>query len=439
MTTIVRENGKFIAYSKGSPEKIFRLCGLDGDERSSIEKQITAWQKKACRIIAFAHRDFNETPAFNEEAIENKMTFDGFAAISDPLRADVFDAVIQCRLAGVDIKILTGDNIVTAAAIASELGVLSNGRTALEAREIESISDEELSLKLEKIAVIARSTPSIKMRVVNLLKKSGNVVAVTGDGINDAPALKNADVGIAMGISGTDVSKEAADIVLLDDSFSTIVKAVRWGRGIYENFKRFIVFQLTVNVSAVITVLVSVLIGLKAPFTALELLWINIIMDGPPALTLGLEPIRSDLMKRPPVKRSEDILSRPLLIRTGFTGLYITVVVLLQYVFNFLKVDEGQTNTVLFTLFTLFQLFNAFNCRQLQNESIFKDFFNNRIFLLVIVFTFVMQILIIQFASAFFGTVPLQLSLWLKIFTVSFSLIAVSETIKFTHKRLKTA
>ena len=430
MTTVVHSHNGFTAYSKGSPEKIFRLCGMDEKKRDEYEKQIAQWQQKACRVIAFARRDFDSEPSFEEEAVESGMTFDGFCAISDPLREDVYDAVSQCRLAGVDLKILTGDNIVTAAAIANELGVLDKDHIALEAWEIEEMPDEELLKKLAAIRVIARSTPAVKMRVVNLLKAQGNVVAVTGDGINDAPALKNADVGIAMGISGTEVSKEASDIVLLDDSFSTIVNAVRWGRGIYENFKRFISFQLTVNVSAVAVVLTSILLGFKAPFTALELLWINIIMDGPPALTLGLEPISGDLMKRPPVKRSENILSRPLLARIGLTGLYISAVFLLQYAFNFMRVAPDQQQTVLFTLFALFQLFNAFNCRELQGRSIFINFFKNRLMLAAMGLTFLIQILIIQFAGAFFGTVPLPLGLWLKLFAVSASIVAVSELAK---------
>jgi Ca2+-transporting ATPase len=430
MTTVVSSHNGFTAYSKGSPEKIFRLCGMDEKKRDEYEKQITAWQQKACRVIAFAHRDFYEKPDFQEEAVENGMTFDGFAAISDPLRGDVYDAVKACRLAGVDLKILTGDNIVTATAIADELGVLDKDHIALEARDIEALNDDELSRQLSKITVIARSTPTIKMRVVNLLKALGNVVAVTGDGINDAPALKNADVGIAMGISGTEVSKEASDIVLLDDSFATIVNAVRWGRGIYENFKRFISFQLTVNVSAVAVVLTSILVGFKAPFTALELLWINIIMDGPPALALGLEPIHGDLMKRPPIKRSENVLSRSLAVRICLTGLYISAVFLLQYAFNFLNAADEQKSTVLFTMFALFQLFNAFNCRQLHTDSIIKNFFSNRLMLAVTLCTFIIQVLIIQYAGAFFGTIPLPLDMWLKLFAVTFSVIVMSEIVK---------
>ena len=433
MTSIVKNGSNFTAYSKGSPEKIFSLCNIDEKTRKDIESKITVWQEKACRIIAFAHKELgnNEQIITDEKAVENSMVFDGFAAISDPLRADVYEAVSQCRLAGVDIKILTGDNIVTATAIANELGVLGEARTSVEARELEQLSDEELSQKLETIAVIARSTPVIKMRVVNLLKAKGNVVAVTGDGINDAPALKNADVGIAMGISGTEVSKEASDIVLLDDSFATIVKAIRWGRGIYENFKRFICFQLTVNIAAVITVLVSTtILGLKSPLSALHLLWINIIMDGPPALALGLEPISGDLMKRQPIKRSENILSPALLVRILLSGLYISVISLLQHKFDILGAGEEYAATVNFTLFALFALFNAFNCRELFTTTIFKNFFKNRLMLIVTFTTIAIQIVIIQFAGAVFGTVPLPLELWGKIFAVAVSIVTLSELIK---------
>lgn len=307
------------------------------------------------------------------------MVFDGFVAISDPLRSDVYAAVKSCRGAGVGLKILTGDNIITATAIANELHILDNGSVAVEAKDIADMSDEELSAKIQTISVIARSTPTIKMRIVKLLKAQGNVVAVTGDGINDAPALKNADVGIAMGISGTEVSKEASDIVLLDDSFSTIVKAVEWGRNIYENFKRFICFQLTVNLSSVIVVFTSILLGLKAPFTALQLLWINIIMDGPPALTLGLEPNYDDLMTRQPTKRGESIVSKAMLGRIAVTGVYMSVIFLCQYLFNFLDATTDQMPTVLFTLFALFQLFNAFNCRELHSNSIFKNLLKNKL------------------------------------------------------------
>lgn len=439
MTTISKVDGKIISYVKGSPECVFSMCSLSQSKQAEIETFIVKAQEKAMRVIAFAHKELLEMKDYEDDIhhndMERDMIFDGFVAISDPLRSDVYESVKHCRMAGVDLKILTGDNIITAIAIANELHILEDGRIAIEASDIADLSDEELLHMLPKISVIARSTPTTKMRVVKLLKSQNNVVAVTGDGINDAPALKNADVGIAMGISGTEVSKEASDIVLLDDSFSTIVKAIAWGRGIYENFKRFIQFQLTVNVSSVIVVLASILLGLKAPFTALQLLWINIIMDGPPALTLGLEPIYDDLMSRPPTGRSDNIISRTMFIRIGLTGLYISVIFLCQYVFNFLGASDREVTTVLFTLFALFQLFNAFNCRELHATSIFKHLLKNRIMLLVISITFLLQILIIQFAGAFFGTVPLGLFMWIKIFLLTFSVILISEFVKLFIRR----
>lgn len=434
MTTISKVDGKIVSYVKGSPECLLPMCDLSDDRLSQINTAIVAAEQKAMRVIAFAHKELDGLADYSEEAqhkqMESGMVFDGFVAISDPLRAEVSDAVKSCQSAGVGVKILTGDNIITAVAIAEELGLMTAGKIALEAKDIEEMTDAQLSEKLPDICVIARSTPAVKMRVVKLLKELGNVVAVTGDGINDAPALKNADIGIAMGISGTEVSKEASDIVLLDDSFATIVKAVEWGRNIYENFKRFISFQLTVNIASVICVFVSVLMGLKAPFTALQLLWINIIMDGPPALTLGLEPNYSDLMSRKPTDRAENIISKNMFIRIFTTGIYVSIVFLCQYHFNFLGAAPDEMGTVLFTLFVLFQLFNAFNCRELHTESIFKHLFKNKLMLGVVGLTFALQIVIIQFAGAFFGTVPLGLNMWLKLFAVSFSVIVLSELVK---------
>lgn len=434
MTTISKVDGKIVSYVKGSPECLLPMCDLSDDRLSQINTAIVAAEQKAMRVIAFAHKELDGLADYSEEAqhkqMESGMVFDGFVAISDPLRAEVSDAVKSCQSAGVGVKILTGDNIITAVAIAEELGLMTAGKIALEAKDIEEMTDAQLSEKLPDICVIARSTPTVKMRVVKLLKELGNVVAVTGDGINDAPALKNADVGIAMGISGTEVSKEASDVVLLDDSFATIVKAVEWGRNIYENFKRFISFQLTVNITSVICVFVSVLMGLKAPFTALQLLWINIIMDGPPALTLGLEPNYSDLMSRKPTDRAENIISKNMFIRIFTTGIYVSIVFLCQYHFNFLGAAPDEMGTVLFTLFVLFQLFNAFNCRELHTESIFKHLFKNKLMLGVVGLTFVLQIVIIQFAGAFFGTVPLGLNMWLKLFAMSFSVIVLSELVK---------
>ena len=332
---------------------------------------------------------------------------------------------------------LTGDNIVTATAIANELHLLGEDGVAVEAKEIDEMSDEELIEALKRIRVIARSTPMIKMRVVKLLKGEGNVVAVTGDGINDAPAIKHADVGIAMGIAGTEVTKEASDIVLLDDSFTTIVKAVKWGRGIYENFKRFIQFQLTVNVSSVVVIIVSIVAGFKSPFTALELLWINIIMDGPPALTLGLEPMRENLFDKKPTKRNENIISKKMFARIMLNGVFISVICLVQYFTDFLGAGKDGTATVIFTLFVLFQLFNAFNCRELDTTPMYKNLLNNKLMLGVFLLVLAIQFVITQFGKPVFGTVSLSMAMWGKMLLVALSVVIINEIIKLGMRIFK--
>ncbi len=432
MSTIVRENGECILYTKGNPEKILSLCANVGEtEKTDILRLMEEFQSKAGRLLAFSHKVLPGGYQGESQAeLEQNMLFDGFVVISDPLSPDVYEAIRTCRSAGIEVKMLTGDNIRTARAIAEELHMLDKDHIAVEAADIEKLSDEELKQELRRIQVIARSTPLVKMRVVKLLKEEKNVVAVTGDGINDAPAIKHADVGIAMGIAGTDVTKEASDMVLLDDSFSTIVKAVQWGRGIYENFKRFIQFQLTVNVSSVVVVIASILAGFQAPFTALELLWINIIMDGPPALTLGLEPIRADLLKHKPTKRNENILSKSMLIRIFANGFYISAIFMLQHFRNFLGAAPEEEATVLFTLFVLFQLFNAFNCRELDNTPMFRNLLRNKLMLGVFLLVLVLQFLITQFGAAVFETVSLSAAMWLKMLLTALTVIVLNEIIK---------
>lgn len=440
MSTIVRENGRLMLYTKGNPEKIISLCcDISQDEKKKLFSLMEDFQAQAGRLLAFAHKELPSYENESQETLEKDLAFDGFVVISDPLSPDVYDAIRDCRHAGIEVKMLTGDNIRTARAIANELHMLDDSHIAVEASDIDAMSDDELKEALKKIRVIARSTPLIKMRVVRLLKEDKNVVAVTGDGINDAPAIKHADVGIAMGIAGTDVTKEASDMVLLDDSFATIIKAVQWGRGIYENFKRFIQFQLTVNVSSVIVVIASILAGFKAPFTALELLWINIIMDGPPALTLGLEPIRPDLLKRNPTRRDENIISRGMLIRIFTNGIYISLLFMLQHFCNFLGAAPGEEDSVLFTLFVLFQLFNAFNCRELDDAPMYRNLMKNKLMLSVFLIVMVLQFVITQFGGAVFETVSLSALMWLKMLGTAFTVIILNEVIKAVRRGLTTA
>lgn len=440
MTTLARFDNQLMCYSKGSPEKILAQCKAFAN-LDSIKEQIKSYQAKAYRVIAFAQKEIplnTNTTKIEREKLESQMEFCGFVAIADPLREDAYEAIMECKRAGIALKILTGDNLETAKAIGNQLHLLNEHSIAIEAKEIEKLSQKELLKILPDITIIARSTPSVKMQIVNALKAQGNVVALTGDGINDAPALKHSDVGIAMGICGTEVSKEASDIILLNDSFATIVKAIEWGRGIYQNFQRFIQFQLTVNLSSVLIVLAAVVCGFTAPFSALQLLWVNLIMDGPPALTLGLEPVCKNVLDQKPTKRDSNIITRNMLALILSSGIFIAAMCLLQYFTNFLGASEEQKGTALFTLFVIFQLFNAFNARELNNHSIFSNLLGNRLMLGTFVLTFALQVLIVEFGGSAFQTQPLEFILWCKIICVGFSVILLGEITRlFLRKNSK--
>lgn len=449
MTTVVEKNDSYRVYTKGSPEKIIDLCNkiiidneiteFTNDLKRKIIKEITTLQEESKRILAFSHNKVS-LKKLNwdtiQDELEKDMIFDGFVSIKDPLRDDVNAAIEKCKQSGISLKMLTGDNIVTAKAIAKELNIIKEDSIVIEANEIDEMSDSELLKIIDKIVVIARSKPTTKMRIVNLLKEKKNVVAVTGDGINDAPALKNADVGIAMGITGTEVSKEASDIILLDDSFATIVKSVEWGRGIYENFQRFIQFQLTVNLVAVLTVFVCEILGLPLPFTTLQLLWVNLIMDGPPALSLGLESLRKHLMKQEPVKRDANIITKNMLSSIVLNGVFIVIMMMLVINKNILGGSIEDQSSIIFTTFVMFQLFNAFNSRELGNDSVFLNLLKNKTMLLIIGATFLLQVVITQFGGEVFRTSPLSVVMWCKILAYSFSVVIFSEVVRFTRRIL---
>lgn len=435
MATECFSGGKNVVYVKGAPEKILPLSDKKS-EAETILSEISVFQKKGKRVIAFARKENSSGCGVAEEIKQGGFVFDGYVVISDPLRKDVARSVEQCKNAGIDVKMMTGDNASTAAAIAMEAGIITSEDQVVMADEIETMPLEKLKEKIRGIGVIARSTPSVKLKVVEALKMSGAVVAVTGDGVNDAPAIKHADIGIAMG-SGSEITKEASDIVLLDDSFSTIVKAVSFGRNIYRNFQRFITFQLTVNVTAMLVVIISLLFGLVSPFNAVQLLWIDIIMDGPPALTLGLERGGKDVLSRKPVKRTDGIVTPKMFVRIVAQGAYMATLIVLQYLFDFLGAGINLVPTTLFCMFVIFQLFNAFNCRKLSGESVFEAIGNNKLMVVVFAVTFAFQILITQVLGGFFKTEPLPLVLWAKIIGVCSTCVLFSEVYKLFYRLMK--
>jgi len=454
MLSVARNGLQYTIYSKGAPEVILAQCDselVDGRtkafnqrRKAELERQINAWQSEGMRVLAFA---FKETPSKHEAMMTKdftgKLVFHGFVAISDPLRAGVAHAVETTQEANIETKILTGDNYFTAEAIGREIGIVAAGKRVVEASYIEGLTDEQLRHEIKSISVVARSMPATKLRIVGALQDNGEVVAVTGDGINDAPALTKADVGIAMGIAGTEVSKGAADIILTDDNFKTIVEAIKWGRGIYNNFQRYIQFTLTVNVIAFSIMILSQILGMTLPFTTVHLLWINIIMDGPPALALGMEPIRDSVMTRKPIRKKNNIINPYMLATIGLNSIFMSVVLFLQMRFNFLGADltnitahGSEFRTVMFSLFACLAIFNALNCREFGITSVTENFFKNKTALAMLTGTLILQIVATQFASGFFDSVPMSVSMWARIIATGFSVVVFSELLKFTIRSI---
>ncbi len=431
MATTIDVGGVKRKLIKGAPEKVLSLCKITEGQKNKILSDILTHQQKARRVLCFAHVDFSGEMDVNEE---QKFNFDGFVALFDPVRKDVKRAVNECFKAGIKVKILTGDNAETARAIAKELNLIDSDASVISAVELDKLDDEKFSSALKKLTVIARSTPSVKLRVVRALKSMGEVVAVTGDGINDAPAIKHADVGIAMGISGTEITKEAADVVLLDDSFITVVKAISFGRNVYKNLQRFILFQLSVNLSALLFITVCAIIGVQSPFNTLQLLWINVIMDGPPALTLGLESASGKLMNLKPVKRTDGLVDFKMLLRILFNGMYIGGIMLAQYFTNFLQIPTTEFAGAVFSMFILFQLFNAFNSRELGSGSIFSSIGKNKIMVFTFLAVFILHLLIVQGCPSLFEINSLSLISWIKTLAMSSSIVLVSEIYKYLYR-----
>ena len=426
MITTILDGEKTRKLIKGAPEKVIALCSLSQQAKKELLLEIEKKQKKARRIICFAHADE-----------ESAYYFDGYVSIVDPVRPEVKEAISECVRAGIKIKMLTGDNYLTASAIAEELKIISKSGEVVSASDIESLSDNDFKRVLNKIKVIARSTPQIKLRVVKALKEMGEVVAVTGDGINDAPAIKHADIGIAMGKSGSEITKEASDIVLLDDSFLSVVKAVSFGRNVYKNLQRFILFQLSVNLSALFFIMITAIIGIPSPFNTFELLWINVIMDGPPALTLGMERADKSLMNSSPVKRSDNIVSKSMLYRILFNGLFIGSIMILQHLTNFLAVSNMERSNATFSLFITFQLFNAFNSRELGLKSIFSGIHKNKVMALTFLGVFLFHFLIVQTLPVVFNVNPMSMVSWLKVIITASSVVIVSELVKLSIRAYK--
>jgi Ca2+-transporting ATPase len=443
--------GNAIVHIKGAPEVLLGRCqqvltpaGVVDIEplREGIGSTVQDYQSRAMRTLAFAYRDVDGPIAHEEvDSVAAGLTWLGFVAIADPLRSDVPPAIKACRDAGIEVKIITGDSPQTAREIASQIGLISpdSPANALQiGREFEGLNDDEASQSVVGLRVLARARPIDKMRVVRLLQASGDVVAVTGDGTNDAPMLRHANVGLAMGRIGTDAAKEASDIVLLDDSFKSIVSAVMWGRSLYENIQRFILFQLTINVAALGIALLGPFIGVELPLTVTQMLWINLIMDTFAALALATEPPHWDVMNRPP-RRAADFIVTPRMARDifGVAGIFLVVLVsMLLYILQDSAISDYELS-VLFTVFVMLQFWNLFNARCLgRDESAIRGIGENKAFLAIACAIFVGQVLLVQFGGALFRTVPLSLTHWLQIVTLTSCVLWAGEMRRW-YRRLR--
>lgn len=411
---------------KGAAEMILAMCShyydkrgivkvMDDKKRGQFGGLIRDMAAKSLRCIAFAYKQ-----ALQEKLEETGMILLGLVGLKDPCRPGVRRAVEVCRDAGVNVKMITGDNIFTAKAIAMECGILKPdedfNNAVVEGVTFRNYSHRERMDKIDIIRVMARSSPFDKLLMVQSLKKKGHVVAVTGDGTNDAPALKEADIGLSMGIQGTEVAKESSDIVILDDNFTSVVTVMKWGRCVYNNLQKFIQFQLTINVAALGINFVAAVASGKVPLTAVQLLWVNLIQDTFGALALATEQPTNDLLMKPPVGRSKPLITNVMWRNLISQALYqISVLLILQYKgSSIFGVDEKINNTLIFNTFVLCQVFNEFNARNMdkKNKFFFKGILKNRLFVGIIGITIALQVVMVEFLKRFANTERLDWGQW---------------------------
>lgn len=439
-------NGTEVLYVKGAPEIILARCSTIGksdgvfpkDEASAkeIESQLVSFQSRGMRTIGIAWRNGSLGSAdLSTEAVG--LTWMGFAVIDDPVRPEVPKAIRSCIDAGIEVKIITGDNTPTAREIGRQIGLDVNGPGAtLTGSEFAAMNDEQALLAVKALKVLSRAQPLHKQRAVQLLQKQGEVVAVTGDGVNDGPALNYADVGLAMGITGTSVARAASDMVILDDSFGSIASGVMWGRSLYRNIQRFIVFQLTINVAALVIALLGPFIGVAIPLNVIQMLWVNLIMDTFAALALATEPADPSVMKDRPRGRGDFIIT-PEMSRSIF-GWGIAFVVVLGGLLLWMKSksESGEISpknlTIFFCVFVMLQFWNIFNARRFGGfRSAFSGLLENPLFMIITVAILAGQIVIVQFGGTFFKTVPLSLEDWLLISACTSPVIFIGEIGRF--------
>lgn len=428
MTTLHKTEDGWISVTKGAPDILLEKCAfcMEGSgqvpfdsRRKSMARMVNGeMAAQALRVVAVAFRQWEEKPPLTEEALERNLVFAGMAGMVDPPRPEVKEAVHLCRQAGIRPVMITGDHVLTAEAIGRELGIYQKGDCAVTGAELDKMSDKELETAAETCTVFARVAPEHKVRIVQAFQKRGNVVAMTGDGVNDAPALKTADIGCAMGKSGTEVAKGTSDLILTDDNFATIVEAVREGRGIYDNIRKAVHFLLSSNIGEILTIFVAMLLGWAAPLLPIQLLWVNLVTDSLPAIALGMEPAEENIMERPPRKNTGSLFGDGLGGRILLEGVMIGVLALLAFGIGHVYFDQEDGyavgRTMAFAVLSLSQLVHAFNMR--GEGSLGKlPFCSNKWLLMAFVVGVVLQCVVIMMPplAGIFQVVPLDGEQWL--------------------------
>ena len=443
--------GSDIIYVKGAPEIVLARCtSAYGEElteakRAEVLATITTAQRKAMRVLGLAYREGSADSAEAIKDAANELVWMGCFVIQDPVRSDVPGAIATCLKAGVGVKIVTGDNKETACQIGREIGLLPEGdlppHAVMTGEEFAELSDEQLDGCVNDLCVLSRAKPMDKLRLVNALQNNNQVVAVTGDGTNDAPALNHADVGLSMGITGTSVAKEASDIILLDDSFASITRAIKWGRSLYRNIQKFIVFQLTVNVAACGIAALGPFIGVDLPLTVTQMLWVNLIMDTFAALALATEPPSDDVMNCAPRNKLAFIITPDMW--KWILGLGVAfIAALIAYVIHITPEGGGDPSrhdvTLLFTGFVMLQFWNLFNARVYgSDKSCLSGILSNKSFLLIAAVILFGQVLAVEFGGNVFRTESLSLQEWLILAAVTSPVLIVGEIVRFIARARK--
>ncbi len=453
-TLIKKNNGGGVLYVKGAPEIIINMSdNISPSEKEEILKDLSDYQNQGMRTLALAYREYNDEgrPEKIDEITLRNLKLIGIVAISDPVRKDVHDAVREVQNAGIEVKIVTGDTIGTAKEIGREIGLWDDSKDTekniITGDNFSHLSDADIQERAREIKIIARARPMDKKRLVEALQARNHVVAVTGDGTNDAPALKTAHVGLSMG-AGTSVAKDASDITIIDTSCASISRAVMWGRSLYNNIRRFILFQMTVNVVACFTVLVGVFMDMQTPLTVTQMLWVNLIMDTFAAMALASLPPSKNVMKEKPRERNAFIINRSMLnFILGVGSLFFFILIILLYYFEHTDLTSltqigtlpfgvnkglsGYELSLFFTIFVFLQFWNMFNARAFNSGKSALNLKNCTGFLLISITIFIGQILIISIGGSFFNVEPLKLSDWLIIILSTSSVLWIGELIRY--------